>query len=572
MFLKTIRAKLMASLGVLAFTAVAVGVFGVYKLSECNDRLEFTGKTLGGRLLEVGNAHADYLDMTRIQKNICLETNVSKLPSWVEKQNKSIARFHADLDAWEALASPDGKRMIQNIREKFSVWQAMNERIIALASSGKQDEASRLTLTSVTQAYTPTVEVLDTAVKQCISERESAIAESAASYKSSRNVLILCVLLGAGAAFIFSLVVVNRVTVSIQHLSGYFKDVAEGEGDLTKRIATDQQDELAETAYWFNAFMERLQSIIAQVASGTSQIASASEEISASLTQIADSALHQKDQTVRVATTMQEMNSTVLQVSENSAHAAESARHAGELARQGGQIVEQTVAVIRKLADSSRNTAVTVEELGKSSDQIGKIVGAINDIADQTNLLALNAAIEAARAGEQGRGFAVVADEVRKLAERTTTATKEIAGMIQAIQEETKKAVEAMHRSNVEVDAGVNSAQQAGAALAHIIESSESVQQVVTHIATAASEQSNAAEEINSSMDEIAKMVASSTDSAHQSAVASQGLTNLAAELQETVGQFKIGEQAGREAERRRTQTPAPYPPFDSSAEHHLLQ
>jgi methyl-accepting chemotaxis protein len=186
-----------------------------------------------------------------------------------------------------------------------------------------------------------------------------------------------------------------------------------------------------------------------------------------------------------------------------------------------------------------------MEELGKSSDQIGRIIGVIDDIADQTNLLALNAAIEAARAGEQGRGFAVVADEVRKLAERTTTATKEIAQMIKNIQDETKIAVGAMEQGTKQVEEGVASTAQAGDSLKEIIEMSEQVGEMITHIATAATEQSSATEQVNSNMDQIAKLVKESAVGAQQSAKACQDLSGLALDLQKMVGSFKLGEGNG---------------------------
>ena len=300
------------------------------------------------------------------------------------------------------------------------------------------------------------------------------------------------------------------------------------------------QDEIGQAGIALNKMKNNLSEIIQSIAATAEHVASASEELSSSATLQAQGAETQSSQTTQVATAMQEMSSTVLQVSENSSKAAESSRQAAETAREGGTIVEDTLKKMRVIATSVEGTAKKMEELGKSSDQIGRIAGVIDDIADQTNLLALNAAIEAARAGEQGRGFAVVADEVRKLAERTTTATKEIAQMIKNIQDETKVAVVAMEAGTKQVQDGVASTTLAGDSLKQIIHMSEQVGEMITHIATAATEQSSASEEINSNMEQIAKLVKESTDGAQQSAKACSDLSGLALDLQNMVGNFKL--------------------------------
>ncbi len=310
-------------------------------------------------------------------------------------------------------------------------------------------------------------------------------------------------------------------------------------------MAVDSHDEIGQATAALNKMKNNLRRMIQSIAGTAEHVASASEQISSSATEQAHSAETQKDQATQVATAMQEMSATVLQVSENSNKAADSSRQAADTARQGGAIVEETLNKMRIIVGSVGATAKKMEELGKSSDQIGRIIGVIDDIADQTNLLALNAAIEAARAGEQGRGFAVVADEVRKLAERTTTATKEIAEMIKNIQDETKTAVVAMESGTKQVEEGVSSTAKAGDSLKEIIQMSEQVGEMIMHIATAATEQSSASEEINNNMEQIAKLVKESAVGAQQSAQACQDLSGLALDLQNMVGNFRLDNGSG---------------------------
>ena len=243
---------------------------------------------------------------------------------------------------------------------------------------------------------------------------------------------------------------------------------------------------------------------------------------------------------MQVATAMQEMSSTVLQISDNSQKASEASRLAAEAARNGGKAVEETLVTMRGIAESTTRVASTITQLGKGSEQIGKIILVIDDIADQTNLLALNAAIEAARAGEQGRGFAVVADEVRKLAERTTKATKEIAVMIKSIQQETQNAVQAMAQGSKEVQVGVEKTSASGAALREIIKMSEDVGDMIATIATAATEQSAATEQINANISQISGSTQESSAAAGQTSKACSDLSSLAFDLQHLVKQFKL--------------------------------
>jgi len=351
--------------------------------------------------------------------------------------------------------------------------------------------------------------------------------------------LVITSLLAASVASVVAGTFRRRFSGALINVAARTEVIAKG--DLTgEPLKGDSNDEIGDLIAAVNQMQRSLREIIHSMAATAEHVASASEEISSTATQMAQGAEVQRDQASQVARAMQEMSSTVLQVSDNSNKAAEAARQAAETARQGGKVVQDTLAKMQAISESVSGTSKKILELGKSSDQIGRIIGVIDDIADQTNLLALNAAIEAARAGEQGRGFAVVADEVRKLAERTTTATKEIARMIENIQGETKSAVEAMDRETRHANEGVATTAEAGASLEEIIRMAEQVGEMILHIATAATQQSSTTEQVSGSMEQIANLIKESAVGAQQSAKACHDLSGLALDLQDTVSRFKV--------------------------------
>jgi len=318
------------------------------------------------------------------------------------------------------------------------------------------------------------------------------------------------------------------------------KDIAQGEGDLTKRVPVHGTDEIATMGGYFNLFIEKLQKMIGKVAHVTDKVASASVELSATAEEISKGTDTLTSRASQTAAAVEEMNATVSQVAQNSGKAATLAQETVKTAKDGGSVVSATISGMQQLSDAVSSSATIISELGKSSDQIGEIVRVIEDIADQTNLLALNAAIEAARAGEQGRGFAVVADEVRKLAERTTKATKEIGDMIRQIQQDTRGAVESMQQGTVKVTSGVDLVNKTGEALARIVVMVSESADMIRQIAVASEEQSVATQQIANDIENVAKVTKESASGANESAKASSDLSQLATELQGIVGSFKL--------------------------------
>jgi methyl-accepting chemotaxis protein len=322
------------------------------------------------------------------------------------------------------------------------------------------------------------------------------------------------------------------------------------QGDLTRNVAIHTKDEIGELGAAFNRMIADLRATILNVQESSSSVASASAEISTSTEQMAAGAQEQTSQASEVASAVEEMTKTIVENSRNASDTAQSAQHTRRTAEDGYSVVQETIEGMRRIADVVKHSASTVIELGKSSDQIGQIVSVIDDIADQTNLLALNAAIEAARAGEQGRGFAVVADEVRKLAERTTKATKEIADMIKKIQSDTGGAVESMEEGTKKVDEGIELAERAGQSLQGIVAMVQKVNDMVTQIAVASEQQSTASEQISKNVEGISSVTQQTASSTDQVARAAEDLNRLTENLQHLVARFKIdtGDADGRQS------------------------
>lgn len=312
-------------------------------------------------------------------------------------------------------------------------------------------------------------------------------------------------------------------------------------GDLTVSItASNENDVIGKLFSGFNKVVTNLKSIILNLTDAVQATASASNQISSSTEELAAGAQEQSAQTGEIAGAVNQMSATIIQTTRHAAEASENAKEAGTVAKEGGKAVEDTINGMGRIANVVSRAAQVVQELGKGSEQIGEIVQVIDDIADQTNLLALNAAIEAARAGEQGRGFAVVADEVRKLAERTTKATKEIAVMIKRIQNDTKEAVVSMNEGTKEVEVGKELAERAGGSLRQIIGSSGKVVDIITQVAAASEEQSSAAEQISKNIESISNVTHEAASGTQQIARAAEDLNRLTDNLQNLISQFKI--------------------------------
>ncbi len=329
------------------------------------------------------------------------------------------------------------------------------------------------------------------------------------------------------------------------------KDLKISEREKIKAVSNDEIGQLLSTiekamtakdhmGESLQTMTTNLIAMVKEVSVSSEQLSSSSEEIGATAQQMSKGAAGQAEQVSQVSTAIEQMTATMIESARNSTDAKTASDGASSTAEEGGRIVNEAISGMQRIAEVVNGSAQSIGKLATSADQIGEIVSVIDDIADQTNLLALNAAIEAARAGEQGRGFAVVADEVRKLAERTGKATGEITDMIKGIQSETTEAVQAMETGVKEVDTGRSLTDKAGGSLNEIVNMSQQVTEMIQQMATATEEQSVAAEEISKNIEEVASIAVESAKGAEQSSEAAENLNDQAHMLQKVIGSFKV--------------------------------
>lgn len=320
---------------------------------------------------------------------------------------------------------------------------------------------------------------------------------------------------------------------------GIHKAIVTASGDLTAKIDVDSKDEIGELLTAMNGMRERLLDMVAHMSDITAQLSTASEEMSSVTRQTSDALREQRSETDMVATAIHEMSATAKEVAANIAHTATAASEANQQTDGGGRIVGQSIEQINRLAKQIDSSSDAITEVGQYSEAISSVLDVIKGVAEQTNLLALNAAIEAARAGEQGRGFAVVADEVRTLAGRTQQSTEEINDTIDKLQAGSHQAVEAMEQSRKEMESAVEFATKTGEALEAISNAVGRIDEMSTQIASASEEQGAVSEEINQNITRINDMSSQTAAGSEETATASSELSRMAAELQDIVGQFK---------------------------------
>ena len=543
----SIKSRLVLLVAFMSTALILVGVMGGYSMYEGYRRLE---TVYSGQLLPTQHL--------TVIKDMMMDTGRQLLFVTMHDPGSTSARLHnhpvelhtdiiednlAEAEAaWKGFMASPMTAEERKLAEKFA---ASREQLLtqgfkpalALSSAGKYAELAEHILTVVNPATKKMRDDVDALIRlqddQARTEHKGAVAR----YRVGMGATIACMVVGLLVGLLLSAVTIRTIASSARALMEASERLADG--DMAARANLATKDEFGRIAGCFDRMAESFSAVIARLRESAEQVATAASEMFATAQQMATGAEQAASQSASMATAGEEMSATSIEISQNCVMAAEGAQQATETAQTGAAVVAHTVEMMSRIAERVKTSAKTVESLGTRGVQIGEIIGTIEDIADQTNLLALNAAIEAARAGEQGRGFAVVADEVRALAERTTKATREIAEMIKAIQQETRTAVAAMEEGVRDVEDGTAEASRSGESLQEILERINDVTLQVNQIATAAEEQTATTGEISGTMLQITDVIGETARGAQESTEAASRLNRLAEDLQRLVRQFR---------------------------------
>jgi methyl-accepting chemotaxis protein len=531
--------KFSFAFGLVGLLCVLLGAISLAGMAKINR----STASLSGVAIPSAQAIADMVSAMQIERRaemgMLLCDKADCINGYIQRRQSAAEKFRSALAAFRAIpVDPAQSGLIEKVRAGFAEYQQASDSTAALLVGGKKAEAAAQTVGNNAQLFRKAEADITSAATANTQASGQLCAAAAATYMSVRTfsylVVAFILLLGVAVGWLLTRSIVPPLLRAATVLD------AVAAKDLTQTIEIDSRDEIGQMATALNTAVATICSLLESMQRGVETISSAATELSARAGESSANAQRQCGETNQIASATQEMAATVAEVSRNAEQANLASQQAAHTASEGGAALERTATCMRSISDSTNQTVEQMASFAERSEQIGQIVTTIREISDQTNLLALNAAIEAQRAGEHGRGFAVVAGEVRRLAERTKTATEEITSTIAANQTEVRKILELMESGEAGVAAGLKESENALQTLNTIIELSRRSEQQIAMIATASTEQAAASQEISKSLESICRVSSGVSSAAEETKQASEQLSTLAADLTREIDSFAV--------------------------------
>ncbi len=535
--------KFMAAFGLVCLLCLSLSVFTILAFHSVTQKAADVRDNTLPSLIALGSIDTAFNASRRAELTelLCPASDCRQMEQ--QRYQKAMDDYNRAFQAYLPMIQYPGERETFNkVKEAADRYNSIAARVQSDVSANNMGDAlDQIMSDAAVKSFDQALSAIDQ-TRQLNLRFGTASAAAAVSTASgstwitvgvSAIVLLLCCITG--------LILTRMIAPPLAAVTRALEQLAER--DLTAQVEVHSEDEMGRLATALNRSVAAMRGVIQSVAGGVGTLSSAAEELSVRTRETSGNTHAQSDKTNQIASAAQEMTATIGEISQNAEAASGASRQSAEKANEGGVVMQAAAETMQRISTASASVAEKMNELASRSLEIGKVVTVIQEISEQTNLLALNAAIEAARAGEHGRGFAVVAGEVRRLAERTRSATQEISATIESIQEETRQTLDLMQGSQVAVENGIDETSRARTSLEAIIASAREVEHMIHLIATAATEQTAAAGEISQSASQISQLATENSHASEETAEGCRQLTILASELDGVIRQFRTGEE-----------------------------